>query len=46
MFGVLHEDRSRAESFGCVAELYDRLEPGHHTLPGGGSVRPAAGKAD
>jgi SAM-dependent methyltransferase len=29
MFGVLHEDRSRAESFGSVAELYDRVRPSY-----------------
>ncbi len=38
---VLHEDRSRAESFGSVAELYDRARPSYppalldHLLAGG-----------
>jgi SAM-dependent methyltransferase len=29
MVGVLHENRSRAESFGSVAELYDRVRPSY-----------------
>jgi SAM-dependent methyltransferase len=29
MFHVLFEDRSRAESFGAVADLYDRVRPGY-----------------